>query len=588
MSPDAHLTLLTIGAVFATLIFTRVSADLVLAAAMAVLLVLGVLTPEQALVGFSNPGVLTVAVLYVIAAGLKQTGAVRWLADQLLGVPRSARGAQFRLIAPTAGLSAFMNNTAVVAMFIPAVQEWSRRLGLSASRLLMPLSYFAILGGTCTLIGTSTNLVVDGLIQSTSGDALGLFELAWVGVPLILVGSIVFLLIAHRFLPDRGGLMQQMESAREYSVDMRVPEASFLAGKTIVEAGLRNLAYGYLMEIERGGRLMSAVGPETVLEAGDLLRFIGEPRCADEVRSIRGLAPANGGSEKLALESHRRCLIEVVLGPDFPGLGKNVRDARFRSNYGAAILAISRRGERLKGKIGDIRLQVGDTLLLEGSPDFVDQYRFRRDFLLVSLLNDAGRIDHRKAPLSALILVGMVLLNVVGLLSVFESALVAAGAMLATRCVTSTQARRAIDYQVLTVIAASFALGQAMQVSGAADSIAGLILGDASLHPWVALALVYLITAIMTELITNNAAAVLMFPIAVALANQLDVSFMPYAITVMFAASASFLSPIGYQTNLMVMGPGGYHFTDYLRTGLPMTLAVGSTVVGLVPLIWGF
>jgi di/tricarboxylate transporter len=587
MEPAAIITLIVIGAVFITLIGTRLPADMVLGAALTLLLISGVLTPRQALVGFSNPGVLTVAVLYILSAGLKQTGAVRWMADHLLGMPRSATRAQMRLIGPAAGLSAFMNNTAVVAMFIPAVQEWSRRLGISASRLLMPLSWFAILGGTCTLIGTSTNLVVDGLIQDKTGEALGLFELAWVGLPLLAAGALVFLLISARLLPERVGLMQQVESAREYSVDMKVPAGSPLAGQTIAEAGLRQLAYGYLTEIERQGRLLTAVGPDTLLESGDLIRFIGEPRCAEEVRALRGLAPAHGGTEKLELANHKRCLIEVVLGPDFPGLGYNVRETRFRSNYGAAILAISRRGERLSGKIGDIRLQVGDTLLLEGSPEFVDQYRFRRDFLLVSLLNDSGRPDHRKAPLAGAILAGMVALNVTGLLTVFEAALVAAGAMLLTRCVTAIQARRAIDYQVLIVIAASFALGQAMELSGAADHIADVLLfGD--IHPWLALALVYAMTAILTELITNNATAVLMFPIAVAMAGQLDVSFMPYVITVMFAASASFLSPLGYQTNLMVMGPGGYHFTDYLRVGLPMTLTTAVVVVGLVPLVWSF
>ncbi len=587
MEPAAIITLIVIGAVFVTLIGTRVPADMVLGAALTLLLISGVLTPRQALVGFSNPGVLTVAVLYILSAGLKQTGAVRWMADHLLGMPGSAARAQVRLIGPAAGLSAFMNNTAVVAMFIPAVQEWSRRLGISASRLLMPLSWFAILGGTCTLIGTSTNLVVDGLIQDKTGEALGLFELAWVGLPLLAAGALVFLLISARLLPERVGLMQQVESAREYSVDMKVPAGSPLAGQTIAEAGLRQLAYGYLTELERQGRLLTAVGPDTILESGDLIRFIGEPRCAEEVRELRGLAPAHGGTEKLELENHKRCLIEVVLGPDFPGLGYNVRETRFRTHYGAAILAISRRGERLSGKIGDIRLQVGDTLLLEGSPEFVEQYRFRRDFLLVSLLNDSGRPDHRKAPLAGLILAGMVALNITGLLTVFEAALVAAGTMLLTRCVTAIQARRAIDYQVLIVIAASFALGQAMEVSGAADHIADVLLFG-GMHPWVALALIYAMTVILTELITNNATAVLMFPIAVAMAGQLGVSFMPYVVTVMFAASASFLSPLGYQTNLMVMGPGGYHFTDYLRVGLPMTLTAAVVVVGLVPLVWSF
>jgi len=264
-------TLMMLAGVLSTLALTRVSADLVLMAALALLLVFGVLGPVDALAGFANPGVITIATLYVVAAGLKETGAVQWIARLLLGHPKTQRAAQLRMIAPTGVLSGFMNNTAVVAMFIPAIQDWAQRLGIPASKLLLPLSYATILGGTCTLIGTSTNLVVDGMLQSRLGINLGLFELAWVGVPLLVIGGAFLILVGHRLLPDRGGLSEELDQVREYGVEVEVESPGPLVGKTIAQAGLRALTYGYLTEIDRGGRLITAVEPDRTLQAGDKL-----------------------------------------------------------------------------------------------------------------------------------------------------------------------------------------------------------------------------------------------------------------------------------------------------------------------------
>lgn len=585
---EALFTLATVLAVLVTLVVTRIAPDVVLMAALALLVVSGILEPGEALVGFSNPGVMTIATLYVVAAGLKETGAIQWIAHRLLGRPRGLRQAQARVLLPASGLSAFMNNTTVVAMFIPAVQEWAARLKLPPSKLLLPLSYAAILGGTCTLIGTSTNLVVDGLLQTERGVSLAMFELAWVGVPLLVVGGGFLMLFADKLLPDRQGVLEQLEQAREYAVEVVVEDKGPLAGKTIAAAGLRSLAHGYLADIERHGRLLTAVPPETELLAGDVLVFIGAPECARELRRIHGLRPAGGDVHKLDIAHHRRCLVEAVIGPDFAGLHQTVRESRFRSRYQAVILSISRHGKRLPGKLGDIRLQVGDTLLLETAQDFVDQYRYRKDFLLVSGLNDSTPPDFRKAPVALGILGGMVALSASGLVSILEAALLAGGAMLVTRCVPASKARRYLDLTVLIVIAAAFALGAAMAKTGAAAQIAQWLLLIDGLAPWAALALVYLMTVIFTELITNNAAAVLMFPIAMAVAEQLGVDVLPFAVAVMFAASASFMTPLGYQTNLMVLGPGGYRFTDYLRLGAPLSLIVGVTAVGLIPVVWSF
>ncbi|WP_460682319.1 SLC13 family permease [Nesterenkonia populi] len=588
MSVEAVLTIFTVVCVLTSLAATRIAPDVVLMTAVAFLIVFGIISPADALSGFGNTGVLTIAVLYFVAAGLKESGAIQWMAHRLLGQPKGTRQAQLRVLGPTAGLSAFMNNTAVIAMFIPAVQEWAQRLRIAPSKLMIPLSYACIMGGTCTIIGTSTNLVIVGLLESEEDIQLAIFSPALIGVPLVIVGTVYLFLFADKLLPDRQGALEQLESAREYSVEAMVDSGGPVAGKTIAAAGLRNLAHGYLAEIERDGELMTAVSPDTVLRAGDSLVFIGSPECAQEIRRVHGLAPAEGDVHKLDVAHSRRRLVEAIVSADFDSLGRTVRESRFRSRYQAVILSISRQGERLSGKIGDIDFRVGDTLLLEASDDFVSQYRHRKDFMLVSALSESSPPDFRKAPWALSILAVMVTVSALGLITILEAALLAALAMLATRCVPIGKARREIDLSVLVVIAASFALGAAMTQTGAAQQVAEWLLFSDDLAPWLALALVYALTVAFTELITNNGAAVLMFPIAVAVAEQLDVSFMPFVIAIMFAASASFLTPLGYQTNLMVLGPGGYKFTDYLKIGAPMSLLAGTVVVGLVPLVWNF
>jgi len=588
LEPNAVLTLLVVFCVLLSLAITRIPADLILMAALSFLVISGILSPVEALAGFANQGVITIATLYVVAAGLKETGAVQWVASRLLGQPKSVRGAQIRMLLPTGVLSAFMNNTTVVAMFIPAIQDWSQRLQIPASKLLLPLSYATILGGTCTLIGTSTNLVVDGLLQSKTGTHLGLFELAWVGVPLMLVGIGFMVLFADKLLPNRGGVKEQLELVREYGVEVEVEAAGPLVGKTISQAGLRQLTFGYLAEIDRHGRLITVVEPDRTLQSGDKLYFIGAPECANELRRIQGLKPAYGSFHKLEVENHQRCLVEVVIASEFPALNKTVRESRFRTRFNAVILSVSREGNRISGKLGDITLRVGDTLLLEASHQFVEQYRFRRDFLLVSALNDSTPPDFRKAPLALSILLLMVLVSALGLLPLMEAAFLSAGAMLVTRCVTANKARRYIDLPVLVVIAASFSLGSAMTLTGAAKSIAELLIISDQISPWMALALIYLLTAVFTEVITNNAAAVLMFPIAMAVAESLGVSYLPFVIAIMFAASASFITPLGYQTNMMVYGPGRYKFSDYMRLGVPLSFISGLVTVLIMPFVWVF
>lgn len=585
MGIDAIFTLIVVGLVLLALALTRLGADLILLGAALTLMVSGILEPDEAFVGFSNPGVITVAVLYVVAAGLTETGAVQWITQHFLGRPSSIRGAYLRMLLPVGAMSAFLNNTTVVAMLLPAIQDWSSRLRIPASKLLIPLSYMAIIGGTITLIGTSTNLVVSGLLQSEKGVTLRMFDIAVVGIPVTLAGGLLLYLFGNKLLPERRSALEQLQQAREYAVEFSVAESGGLAGKSVADAGLRNLTHGYLAKVQRGGCELEEVTPETLLEPADVLIFVGAPECAGELRQVRGLNPNGGDVTKLKVRHSQRRLVEAIVGPDFAGIGQTVKESKFRSNYQAVILSISRSGEMLRGKIGDVKLRVGDTLLLEAGADFVRRYRFRRDFMLVSNINNNPPANFRKAPWALGILLSMILLNASGVLQVIEAAMLAAAAMVLSGCLAVGNIRRYVNTQVIIVIGASFALGAAMLKTGAAEFIASKML-SVGVGPWGALALTFLLTLIFTEILTNNAAAVLVFPIAMAVADSVGANFMPFAITVMIAASASFIIPIGYQTNLMVMGPGGYRVSDFIRIGIPMSMVTALVTLTVVPAVW--
>jgi len=589
VSWEAWFTLAVVALCFGLLVRNRAPPDIAMAGGLTLLLVSGVLTPAQALAGFANEGMITVGVLYVVVTGIRETGGIGWIVQRVLGQPRSLGHAQLKMMVPTALMSAFLNNTPVVAMFIPAVKDWAKYHRLSVSSLMIPLSYAAIIGGTCTLLGTSTNLVVNGLLLSETGGAgLGMFDIARVGVPTLLVVLLYVVLASQRLLPKRQPVISQFENAREYTVQMSVEASSPLVGKTITEAGLRQLPGLYLIEVERHGRVIPAVPPEEQLEGNDRLLFAGVVESIVDLHKIRGLRPATDQVLKIDTPRDERRLIEAVVSNTCPVVGKSIREGRFRDVYNAAIVGVARNGQRIKQKIGDIVLRPGDTLLLVTRPSFAEQQRNSRDFFLVSMVEDAEPMRHDKALVATLILLGMVLAAASGLLSMLQAAMLAAGLMIVTRCTRGRIARRAVDWQVLVVIGASFGVGTALQTTGAAQTIAAQLIALTGDTPVYALASVYVITAVFSAVITNNVAAVVMFPIALAAADTLQVNLMPFAITIMMAASASFATPIGYQTNLMVYGVGGYRFNDYLRMGVPLTVLVGLVTVLLAPLWWPF
>jgi len=589
LGPDAWIALAVVAGTIGLLITSRVAPDLVFVGALTILMVTGVLSPADALAGLSNPGLATVGVLYVVVSGLVDTGGIHALGARLLGQPRTIAGAQSRLMLPVIGLSAFLNNTPVVAMLVPFVEDWAKRSRIPVSKLMIPLSYAAIFGGVCTIIGTSTNLIVNGmLIAETDYDGFGFFDIGLVGVPLAIVGFLFVLVTSRWLLPDRSSPLRQPEQSREYTLEMLVEPSSPLVGKNLEEAGLRNLPHAFLAEIERGGTVLPAVSPHVRLQIGDRLLFVGVVESLVELMRLRGLVPAPDQLFKLDAPRAERRFFEVVLSASCPMVGKTIREGEFRTHYDAVVIAVARNGERMLGKLGDIRLRLGDTLLIESRPSFIKRQRNSRDFLLVSEVRDATVPRHERAGLAVAILVGMVALATFEILSMLEAAMLAAGLMILTRCTDTAAARARIDWSVLTVIGASLGLGQALAVSGAAGSIASWWIALAGDSPWLALLAVYAICSLFTEVITNNAAAVLVFPIAEATAESLGVSLLPFVVVIMMAASASFATPIGYQTNLMVYGPGGYRFTDYARIGVPLNVLLGLVTVLLTPFFWPF
>lgn len=589
MDLHAWITIGVLIGTLALLISEKLAPELVLMLAMLTLLAIGVLDPKQALAGFSNEGMITVAAMYVVAAGLRDTGAIDLVVQRLLGRPRNLATAQFKVMLPTVTLSSFINNTPVVATFLPAILTWSKRNGLPPSKLLIPLSYAAIFGGTCTLIGTSTNLVVNGLWTGAGNPGLGMFEIAWVGIPCALAGMLYLMTIGRRLLPDRKSGGSAFENPREYTVEMQVEAGGALVGKTIQEAGLRHLGSLFLVEIEREGRIVPAVNSSERLLADDRLVFAGDIGAVVELQRIRGLkAAVDTDTAAILRQAPERKLVEVVISPRCPLINRTLRDSRFHTYYGAAVIAVARDGQRLRGGLGDVVLKAADTLLLEARPVWVERHRHSPDFLLVSDVANSELPRFDKALRAWAILGAVVLSATMGWLEMITAALLGAAATLAFGCASFANARRSLDTQVLLVIACSFALGKALEVTGAAAAIAQTLLTLPGDHPWLVLALAYAMTVLLTEMITNNAAAVLMYPICMAAAQTLGVSPMPFLIAVMMAASACFSTPLGYQTNLMVAGPGGYRFTDFIKVGLPMNLLLGAVSVLLIPRIWPF
>ena len=608
MSWQAWLTAAVITGMLCALASGRAAMDAAVLTAVLVLALSGVLDAREAVQGFANPGVLTVGFLYVLSAGLSRTGALTMLTSRLLGRPRNALEAQARLVIPVTISSAFINNTPIVAMFLPVLAGWARRAGLSPSRLYLPLSYAAILGGVCTLIGTSTNVVVAGLARQYAAghpgsglDSIGMFTITVIGLPVAAAGVAYVLLFGRVLLPERlPPDAPASDSKRGYSTAMRVDAGSPVVGKTVEQAGLRRLPGLFLSRIERPSETLIAVSPAQVLRENDLLVFVGNLDSVIDLQRVRGLSPAADEAGEAVGPRHARKLTEAVIAPASPLVGRSIRESAFRTRYEAVIIAVHRHGHRLTGKIGDIVLRPGDTLVIEADPDFAQRHRGSSDFYLVSELEGETlpRHDRAWAAIGVLAIVVAMLslagteVPVLGVRVPAEviGAMCGAALMVLLRCCSAAQARDSVHWQVLLVIAASMALGTAMEKTGLAATIAGSMSGvldavGAERSAWAVFAVVYASTWLFTAIMNNNSAGVLMFPIAVRLAEQSGLPALPVVLCVMVAASCEFISPIGYQTNLMVMGPGGYRVSDYVRYGGPLNVLCAVVCVAVCTMI---
>ncbi len=586
MGWQASFSLILMIAALLGMSMTRISPHLIMMATLVILSTAGILTPAEALAGFSNSGLITVAAMFVIASGIHASGAIDLLVDRVLGQPKNVRSAMLRIFLPIPILSAFLNNTPVVATMIPALHAWCRKIDIAPSKLMIPLSYATILGGSVTLIGTSTNLVVNGQYQTLTGeDGFSLFALTPIGLPVAIIGLGFMLIFFPKWLPTRQD-KTPFGNLREFTLEVAVAQAGPLVGKTVEQAGLRNLKRIYLIEIEREGSIVTAVSSEEILRGGDRLVFAGDTEAISDLLRINGIVPsADNQPAALMQDRPERRLVEAVVSPHCDGLGQALRDIRFRDRYGAAVLAVARNGERVPGNLGSIKLQAGDTLLLEARPAFVSRQRFNKEFLVVNDL-DTERPQHQKAWLAWGILFAVVFSAGIGLISILNASLIGAGLMLISRCVSVGQAEKSLDLTVIITIAASFALGNALEKTGVAKLLADYLILFSDGQPWLLLIMAYFSVMILTEIITNNAAALLMLPIVLQLVEKANLNAEPYVLAVMMAASASFATPIGYQTNLMVYGPGDYRFSDFLRVGIPMNLLIATITLGILILFW--
>lgn len=586
---QAWLTLATLGGVVGLLLSGRAPADVSTLGGLGVLLLMGVVDLKSGLAGFSNHGVLTIGLLFVIAALVKASGALEIVGNHLFASRSPLRRSLVRLMAPTAFVSAFLNNTPVVALLLPPTQQWAERRGFAPTKILIPLSYAAILGGTCTMIGTSTNLVVMGLMHEAALPTLGFFDIGLVGVPVTLAGIVYLATIGVRLLPERNGAADPFEDPTTFTTEAIVLDNGSLPGTALADAQVGDLEGLFPIEVRRGGVLIPAPQPDLVLEAGDRLVLAGP--AAQVVRLHRGedLATVSQHQFELALPIvSRRRVVEVVLSDHSPLVGDEVGDGTFRRHYGAAVIAVSHSGKRQRADVADWRLRAGDRLLLEAGDGF-DSHRSSRDFFVV---NEVAKIDDEpltwRAWASLFVTFVMVALAAAQITPLVDAAIAATIALYILNPTSASELRKAVDWQVLLSIAAAFGIAAAVQQTGLAAVLANQIISLGGSSPFAALAAVYIATLILTEVITNNAAAALSFPLAMAVAQAMHVSPTPFAVVVMIAASASFLSPLGYQTNLMVYGAGNYQASDFLRVGWPLSLMTMVIAITLTPIFFSF
>ncbi len=578
----------------------RVRPESGLGLALSALMLSGVVSSERALGGFANEGVLTVGLLFVVAAAVRRSGALAPVVGMALGRASNPQVALLRMMVPVAAISGIVNNTPLVAMLMPELRSWARRHGVAPSRLLLPLSYAAMLGGLLTVLGTSTNLVVNGLLVEWQLPPIAFAEIGRIGLPIAVAGIALLTLGWRWLLVDRPDSEAAFADPRAFTTELEVLRGGGFDGKAISECRLADGSPLLPVEICRDLHILSAPRLDEVLVAGDRLVIAGGVASVAAALRTAGLRKAVDSSFDTRALGQQRSFFEIVVAERCPLIGHRVGNGSFRKAYGAAVLALSRQGQRVQRAAVTTEsnatdelpraegwiLQGGDTLLVEATPEFIVNHRFHPHFHVVSSAELDTAPHPRHAVLAIGALLGLVGLAALDVLPVLHGAVATVGLLMLFGSIDRKALRESVDLGVLFAIACSFGVGAAIADSGLADAMAHMLVGAASADPHAALVAVLLATMIATELLSNNAAAVLMLPIALATARGLHVELQPFAIAVMVGASASFITPMGYQTNLMVFGPGGYRFADFVRAGVPMSAMVLCLSSWLIPVLW--
>lgn len=587
LSSYAWIAIVTMLGVFALLICTRLPADFVFLGALAFLLVTGALNIEQALSGFSSSSVITVGFMFILVAGLTETGVLHWITRKCLGTPKSYPEALLRLMAPVSAASAFLSNTTVVAMFLQIVMIWSKKLSIKPSKLLIPLSYASVLGGLCTIIGTPPNLIISGLYAKETGIMFGFFEVAKLGI-ICLVAGYLMILFMKRLLPERNQSSEQFNQSKEFTTELLVPSDCPFIGKTVAEAGLDQVSGGHIIEIMHFDReIISPVPDDEFIMGGDRLIYTGIPEKLMSLKTSHGLVTAAEHVYSVSEISKDRTLVQAVI-PEYSSLiGRTFMGHNFEKLFNVVLVAVSREGKRIENSPRETVIMPGDILLLECTPDFMDQADTLEKDLIVLNRQERDIPVSRKTLVASGIMLAVVLSATFNILPLVSAALLGLLAMLATRCCTPAKARSSVSGSTLVVFAASLGLGSAIQSTGLAMSIAGEIQNICGTNPYIALIVICSATCILSEFISNTAAAAIFFPIALQTAHTLGVNPTPFMISLMIS-TASFATPIGSPTHLLVYGPGGYKFTDFMLLGVLMNAMTVVVAAIFAPIFWPF